>query len=281
MHNHLQLLGIVVYVYIIDSHNIDILHYYFFEAFNGGAFDEFCEKLGLEELDYFRGAVGLEFGEFEVNSFELACQDPDQFSEFFLLALDLVDSDAGGGQVHPTVDIDEVDALLLEFPGEPVEFFCSFEVGMVGLDVLYLVLEEGEDVFVVVFCRFCPLGHLELVPEVVNSSQSLEVVEKADHSISLLILIELVLFKEPVHFPGHTQDQGPGVDLDLFVDDPGEVVEVEVKFLVVGEHLFFEEFFNVGAFAVASLDDGLEFVEEWGVEFVLLKGLGGVYQGDS
>ena len=158
-----------------------------------------------------------------------------------------MDSDAGGGQVHPAVDVDEIDAFLLEFPGEPVEFLCSFEVGMIGLDVLYLVLEEGEDVFVVVFCHFCPLGHLELVPHVVDPSQSLDVVEKADYSISLLILIELVLFQEPVHFPGHAEDQGSGVDLDLFVDDPGEVVEVEVKFLVVGEHLFFEEFFNVGA----------------------------------
>ena len=45
--------------------------------------------------------------------------------------------------------------------------------------------------------------------------------------------------------------------------------------------MFFEEFFNVGAFAVASLDDGLEFVEEGGVEFVLFEGFGGVHQGDS
>ena len=33
--------------------------------------------------------------------------------------------------------------------------------------------------------------------------------------------------------------------------------------------------------SVPSLDDGLEFVEEGGVEFVLLQGLGGVHQGDS
>ena len=105
-----------------------------------------------------------------------------------------MNSDAGGGQVHPAVDIDEVDALLLEFPGEPVEFFSSFEVGMVGLDVVDLMLEEGEDVFIVILCRFCPLGHLELVSQVVDSSQSFEVVDKADHSISLLLLIELVLF---------------------------------------------------------------------------------------
>ena len=45
--------------------------------------------------------------------------------------------------------------------------------------------------------------------------------------------------------------------------------------------MFFEEFFNVGAFAVASLDDSLEFVEEGGVEFVLFEGFGGVHQGDS
>ena len=32
---------------------------------------------------------------------------------------------------------------------------------------------------------------------------------------------------------------------------------------------------------MAGLDDGLQFVEEGGVEFVLLEGLGGVHQGDS
>ena len=111
---------------------------------------------------------------------------------------------------------------------------------MVGLYVLDFMLEEGEDVFVVILCRFCPLRHLELISEVVNSPQSLKVVDKADYSISLPILIELVLLQQPVHFPGHAQDQGSGVDLDLFVDDPGEVVEVEVEFLVGGEHLVFE-----------------------------------------
>ena len=70
--------------------------------------------------------MGLQFGELQVDSFELACQDADQFSTFFLLALDLVDSDAGCGQVHPAVDVDEVDAFLLEFSGEPVKFLSSF-----------------------------------------------------------------------------------------------------------------------------------------------------------
>ena len=240
MHDHLQLLGVVVDVDIVNSHHAYILHYYLFQAFDGGAFDELCEELGLEELDYFWGAVGLQFGELQVDSFELACQDADQFSKFFLLALDLVDSDAGCGQVHPAVDVDEVDAFLLEFSGEPVKFLSSFEVGVVGLYVLYFVLEEGKDIFVVILCRFCPLGHLELISEVVNSPQSLEVVDKADYSISLPILIEFMLLQQSVHFPGHAQYQGPGVDLDLFVDDPGEVVEVEVEFLVGGEHLVFE-----------------------------------------
>ena len=63
MHDHLQLLRVVVDVYIVNPHYADILHYYFFEAFNGSTFDEFWEELGLEELDYFWGAVGLEFGE--------------------------------------------------------------------------------------------------------------------------------------------------------------------------------------------------------------------------
>ena len=65
-----------------------------------------------------------------------------------------MNSDAGGGQVHPAVNVDEVDALLLEFPGEPVKFFSSFEVGVVGLDVVDLMLEEGENIFIVIFCNF-------------------------------------------------------------------------------------------------------------------------------
>ena len=141
---------------------------------------------------------------------------------------------------------------------------------MISLKILNFMFEQRQDIFVVIFCRFCSLSHLELISPVIYTSNCLEVVNQTDQSVIMSFFVEFVLLQKSVDFSCHTQDQRSGVNLDFLVDESGHSVKIEVELIVGGKHLLIKEFFNVCSFFMTSLDDCLQLVVKRSIKFVFL-----------
>lgn len=96
MENQFDVFCVLVVVDVVYFDCVDLMHDDFSEALDGAALDQFGHDLGFEGLDESWGAVIFELRELHIDSFKLASQWTEEFSECFIFFADLSDSDIAG-----------------------------------------------------------------------------------------------------------------------------------------------------------------------------------------
>ena len=95
--DHLHLFRVVIGIHVIDSHLLYLINYNLLQTFDRSTFDQFDQKLRLEQLGNLARAMGLKLREFHVNSLELSSQDANELPQLGFLPLHFVKPDTGSG----------------------------------------------------------------------------------------------------------------------------------------------------------------------------------------